>query len=182
MNNRDDPWVYRPGIYVRNMQRDGMCVLSNVLVLVTSTDDFDGSNDKATFYTDTMESSYMRGRRSIVPSVPLPNLIRPLLIRHLPAAPTFSAVEAGKVPSIVFSSSSSSPLIPFSVSTSRCTQELRHPTGVSILLALRLHFILTVQSPADDFKTEGWTYEDLLPLMKRVNIPPLTSIPSTLMF
>lgn len=67
MNNRDDPWVYRPGIYVRNMQRDGMCVLPNVLVLVTSTDDFDGSNDKATFYTDTMESSYMRGRRSIVP-------------------------------------------------------------------------------------------------------------------
>lgn len=66
-NNRDDPWVYRPGIYVRNMQRDGMCVLPNVLVLVTSTDDFDGSNDKATFYTDTMESSYMRGRRSIVP-------------------------------------------------------------------------------------------------------------------
>ena len=25
------------------------------------------SNDKATFYTDTMKSSYMRGRRSIVP-------------------------------------------------------------------------------------------------------------------
>lgn len=23
-NNRDDPWVYRPGIYVKNMQRDGM--------------------------------------------------------------------------------------------------------------------------------------------------------------
>lgn len=23
-NNRDDPWVYRPGIFVRNMQRDGM--------------------------------------------------------------------------------------------------------------------------------------------------------------
>lgn len=67
MNNRDDPWVYRPGIYVRNMQRDGMCVLPNVLVLVTSTDDLHGSNDKATFYTDTMESSYMRGRRSIVP-------------------------------------------------------------------------------------------------------------------
>jgi alcohol oxidase len=47
-NNRDDPWVYRPGIYVKNMQRDGI-------------------NDKATFYTDTMESSYMRGRKSIVP-------------------------------------------------------------------------------------------------------------------
>ncbi|EIN11107.1 alcohol oxidase [Punctularia strigosozonata HHB-11173 SS5] len=47
-NNRDDPWVYRPGIYVRNMQRNG-------------------TNDKATFYTDTMESSHLRGRRSIVP-------------------------------------------------------------------------------------------------------------------
>ncbi|KAF7333312.1 Alcohol oxidase [Mycena venus] len=42
-NNRDDPWVYRPGIFVRNMQRDGI-------------------NDKATFYTDTKASSYMRGR------------------------------------------------------------------------------------------------------------------------
>ncbi|KAL1669208.1 GMC oxidoreductase-domain-containing protein [Schizophyllum commune] len=47
-NNRDDPWVYRPGIYVKNMQRDGV-------------------NDKATFYTDTMKSSHLRGRRSIVP-------------------------------------------------------------------------------------------------------------------
>ncbi|KAF7305399.1 Alcohol oxidase [Mycena chlorophos] len=63
-NNRDDPWVcflfqhvsrsydtaqvYRPGIYVRNMQRNGI-------------------NDKATFYTDTMQSSYLRGRKSIVP-------------------------------------------------------------------------------------------------------------------
>lgn len=47
-NNRDDPWVYRPGIFVRNMQRDGV-------------------NDKATFYVDTMKSSYLRGRQSIVP-------------------------------------------------------------------------------------------------------------------
>ncbi|KAK0231261.1 GMC oxidoreductase-domain-containing protein, partial [Armillaria fumosa] len=47
-NNRDDPWVYRPGIYVKNMQRDGI-------------------NDKATFYTDTQESPYLRGRQSIVP-------------------------------------------------------------------------------------------------------------------
>ncbi|KAJ3767607.1 GMC oxidoreductase-domain-containing protein [Lentinula raphanica] len=47
-NNRDDPWVYRPGIYVRNMQQDGI-------------------NDKATFYKDTMASSYLRGRQSIVP-------------------------------------------------------------------------------------------------------------------
>ncbi|KAJ7248865.1 GMC oxidoreductase-domain-containing protein [Mycena haematopus] len=57
-NNRDDPWVgsldsfpvvsESPGIFVRNMQRDGI-------------------NDKATFYTDTKASSYMRGRQSIVP-------------------------------------------------------------------------------------------------------------------
>jgi alcohol oxidase len=47
-NNKDDPWVYRPGIYVKNMQRDGI-------------------NDKATFYTDTMASSQLRGRKSIVP-------------------------------------------------------------------------------------------------------------------
>ncbi|KAI3615030.1 alcohol oxidase [Moniliophthora roreri] len=46
-NNRDDPWVYRPGIYVKNMQRDGI-------------------NDKATFYVDTMKSSYLRGRQSIM--------------------------------------------------------------------------------------------------------------------
>ncbi|KAG2364097.1 hypothetical protein BDR07DRAFT_1482811 [Suillus spraguei] len=47
-NNRDDPWVYRPGIYVKNMQRDGI-------------------NDKGTFYTDTQPSPYLRGRQSIVP-------------------------------------------------------------------------------------------------------------------
>ncbi|KAG6819018.1 hypothetical protein H0H93_016330 [Arthromyces matolae] len=47
-NNRDDPWVYRPGIYVRNMQQDGI-------------------NDKATFYVDTKQSSHLRGRKSIVP-------------------------------------------------------------------------------------------------------------------
>jgi len=47
-NNRDDPWVYRPGIFVKNMQRDGI-------------------NEKATFYEDTMDSSYLRGRKSIVP-------------------------------------------------------------------------------------------------------------------
>ncbi|KAG6824994.1 hypothetical protein H0H92_005148 [Tricholoma furcatifolium] len=47
-NNRDDPWVYRPGIFVRNMQRDGI-------------------NDKATFYVDTQDSPHLRGRKSIVP-------------------------------------------------------------------------------------------------------------------
>ncbi|KAJ7214144.1 hypothetical protein C8J57DRAFT_1483305, partial [Mycena rebaudengoi] len=45
-NNRNDPWVYRPGIFIRNMQRDGI-------------------DDKATFYTGTMMSSHMRGRKSI---------------------------------------------------------------------------------------------------------------------
>jgi len=47
-NNRDDPWVYRPGIFPRNMQRNGL-------------------NDKGKFYTDTVASSYLRGRQSIVP-------------------------------------------------------------------------------------------------------------------
>jgi alcohol oxidase len=47
-NNRDDPWVYRPGIFVKNMQRDGV-------------------NDKAKFYVDTMQSSHLRGRQSVVP-------------------------------------------------------------------------------------------------------------------
>jgi len=47
-NNNDDPWVYRPGVYVKNMQRDGV-------------------NDKATFYTDTEASPHLRGRKSIVP-------------------------------------------------------------------------------------------------------------------
>ncbi|KDQ22914.1 hypothetical protein PLEOSDRAFT_1110004 [Pleurotus ostreatus PC15] len=37
-----------PGIYVKNMQRDGI-------------------NDKATFYTDTERSPHLRGRQSIVP-------------------------------------------------------------------------------------------------------------------
>ncbi|KAF8196933.1 methanol oxidase [Pholiota molesta] len=50
-NNRDDPWVYRPGIYVRNMQRDGMY----------------GIQRQGKFYVDTMQSSYLRGRQSIVP-------------------------------------------------------------------------------------------------------------------
>ncbi|GAA5907595.1 hypothetical protein JCM6882_004418 [Rhodosporidiobolus microsporus] len=43
-----DPSVYRPGVYVKNMQRIP-------------------ENNKAKFYEDTMESSYLRGRKSIVP-------------------------------------------------------------------------------------------------------------------
>ncbi|KAF8197223.1 methanol oxidase [Mycena galopus ATCC 62051] len=88
-NNRDDPWVCKPGIYVRNMQNDGI-------------------NDKATFYTDTVPSSHLRGRRSIVPCANI------LGDEH------------------IFENSSAS------------------------------------ASDWDDFKTEGWTAKDLLPLMKRL--------------
>ncbi|KAJ3523656.1 hypothetical protein NM688_g8691 [Phlebia brevispora] len=91
-NNRDDPWVYRPGIYVRNMQRNGI-------------------NDKATFYTDTMESSYLRGRRSIVP----------------------------------------------------CANILGGGSSINFQMYTRAS-----ASDWDDFKTEGWTAKDLLPLMKRL--------------
>ncbi|THH29566.1 hypothetical protein EUX98_g4623 [Antrodiella citrinella] len=91
-NNRDDPWVYRPGIYVRNMQRDGV-------------------NDKATFYTDTMASSHMRGRRSIVP----------------------------------------------------CANILGGGSSINFQMYTRAS-----ASDWDDFKTEGWTANDLVPLMKRL--------------
>ncbi|KAJ3712557.1 GMC oxidoreductase-domain-containing protein [Lentinula guzmanii] len=91
-NNRDDPWVYRPGIYVRNMQQDGI-------------------NDKATFYKDTMESSYLRGRQSIVP----------------------------------------------------CANILGGGSSINFQMYTRAS-----ASDWDDFKTEGWTAKDLLPLMKRL--------------
>lgn len=91
-NNRDDPWVYRPGIFVRNMQRDGI-------------------NDKATFYTDTMASSYMRGRKSIVP----------------------------------------------------CANILGGGSSINFQMYTRAS-----ASDWDDFKSEGWTAKDLLPLMKRL--------------
>ncbi|KAI0053899.1 GMC oxidoreductase [Auriscalpium vulgare] len=91
-NNRDDPWVYRPGIYVKNMQRDGV-------------------NDKATFYTDTMDSSHLRGRRSIVP----------------------------------------------------CANILGGGSSINFQMYTRAS-----GSDWDDFKTEGWKYQDLLPLMKRL--------------
>ncbi|KAI0751823.1 alcohol oxidase [Daedaleopsis nitida] len=91
-NNRDDPWVYRPGIYVRNMQRDGI-------------------NDKATFYTDTMQSSHLRGRRSIVP----------------------------------------------------CANILGGGSSINFQMYTRAS-----ASDWDDFKMEGWTANDLLPLMKRL--------------
>ncbi|KAG2757022.1 GMC oxidoreductase [Suillus brevipes Sb2] len=91
-NNRDDPWVYRPGIYVKNMQRDGI-------------------NDKATFYTDAQPSPYLRGRQSIVPSAN------------------------------IFGGGSS--------------DNFQMYTRASA-------------SDWDDFKAEGWTAEDLLPLMKRL--------------
>ncbi|EPQ53030.1 alcohol oxidase [Gloeophyllum trabeum ATCC 11539] len=91
-NNRDDPWVYRPGIYVRNMQRDGV-------------------NDKATFYTDTMKSSHLRGRQAIVP----------------------------------------------------CANILGGGSSINFQMYTRAS-----ASDWDDFKTEGWTCQDLLPLMKRL--------------
>jgi len=91
-NNKDDPWVYRPGIYVKNMQNDGV-------------------NDKATFYTDTKESSYMRGRKSIVP----------------------------------------------------CANILGGGSSINFQMYTRAS-----ASDWDDFKMEGWTYNDLLPLMKRL--------------
>ncbi|KAG1769548.1 GMC oxidoreductase-domain-containing protein [Suillus placidus] len=91
-NNRDDPWVYRPGIYVKNMQRDGI-------------------NDKATFYTDTQPSPYLRGRQSIVP----------------------------------------------------CANILGGGSSINFQMYTRAS-----ASDWDDFKAEGWTAEDLLPLMKRL--------------
>jgi len=91
-NNRDDPWVYRPGIYVKNMQRDGV-------------------NDKATFYTDTMASSYLRGRKSIVP----------------------------------------------------CANILGGGSSINFQMYTRAS-----ASDWDDFKSEGWTAKDLIPLMKRL--------------
>ncbi|ETW76777.1 GMC oxidoreductase 3 [Heterobasidion irregulare TC 32-1] len=91
-NNRDDPWVYRPGIYVKNMQRDGV-------------------NDKATFYTDTMASPHMRGRQSIVP----------------------------------------------------CANILGGGSSINFQMYTRAS-----ASDWDDFKTEGWKFDDLLPLMKRL--------------
>ncbi|KAJ7187243.1 alcohol oxidase [Mycena filopes] len=106
-NNRDDPWASyiwtheisgrlslprRPGIYVRNMQNDGI-------------------NDKATFYTDTKESSHMRGRKSIVP----------------------------------------------------CANILGGGSSINFQMYTRAS-----ASDWDDFKTEGWTAKDLIPLMKRL--------------
>jgi len=91
-NNRDDPWVYRPGIYVKNMQQDGV-------------------NDKATFYKDTMASSHLRGRESIVP----------------------------------------------------CANILGGGSSINFQMYTRAS-----ASDWDDFKTEGWTAKDLLPLMKRL--------------
>ncbi|GJE96582.1 alcohol oxidase [Phanerochaete sordida] len=91
-NNRDDPWVYRPGIYVRNMQKNGI-------------------NEKATFYTDTMASSHLRGRRSIVP----------------------------------------------------CANILGGGSSINFQMYTRAS-----ASDWDDFKTEGWTCKDLVPLMKRL--------------
>lgn len=95
--------------------------------------EFRGRNDKATFYTDTMESSHMRGRRSIVPYVVLTDLIssRSTLTFH-----SFSCANilggGSRYGSSVCSQLSVSELMGFIVSTSRCIQELRDLTGVSV--------------------------------------------------
>lgn len=91
-NNRDDPWVYRPGIFPRNMQRDGI-------------------NDKARFYVDSEPSPHLRGRQSIVP----------------------------------------------------CANILGGGSSINFQMYTRAS-----ASDWDDFKTEGWTAKDLLPLMKRL--------------
>jgi len=91
-NNKDDPWVYRPGVFVKNMQQDGV-------------------NDKATFYTDTKPSQYLRGRQSIVP----------------------------------------------------CANILGGGSSINFQMYTRAS-----ASDWDDFKMKGWTYKDLLPLMKRL--------------
>ncbi|EJD00303.1 alcohol oxidase [Fomitiporia mediterranea MF3/22] len=91
-NNRDDPWVYRPGIHARNTQ-------------------FDGINDMATFYTDTLPSKHLRGRQSIVP----------------------------------------------------CANILGGGSSINTMVYTRAS-----ASDYDDFKTEGWTANDLMPLMKRI--------------
>ncbi|KAJ7302451.1 GMC oxidoreductase-domain-containing protein [Mycena albidolilacea] len=119
-NNRDDPWasgilrgmhsspftLHRPGIYVKNMQNDGI-------------------NDKATFYTDTVASSHLRGRKSIVPCA---NIL-------------------GK--EHIFEDSSVIQLF----ACSRWWKQM---------------YTRASASDWDDFKTEGWTAKDLLPLMKRL--------------
>jgi len=50
-----------------------MCVIRFLLTLSLCNADVDGgavkSNNKATFYTDTEKSPFLRGRRSIVPYV-----------------------------------------------------------------------------------------------------------------
>jgi len=71
----------------------------------------DGINDKATFYKDTMASSYLRGRESIVP----------------------------------------------------CANILGGGSSINFQMYTRAS-----ASDWDDFKTEGWTAKDLLPLMKRL--------------
>ncbi|KAL1728379.1 choline dehydrogenase [Schizophyllum commune] len=113
-NNRDDPWVYRPGIYVKNMQRDGV-------------------NDKATFYTDTMKSSHLRGRRSIVPCANIlgggSRQVHRIIINFQ-----------------MYTRASASDWGPF-VSTP---------------------YVRDTDEFPDDFKTEGWSYKDLQPLMKRL--------------
>ncbi|KAB5593139.1 Alcohol oxidase [Ceratobasidium theobromae] len=90
-NNIDDPMVSTPAVYPRNMR------------LLES--------DKAHFYYDTNKSSYLRGRKTIVP----------------------------------------------------CAKILGGGSSINFQMYTRAS-----ASDWNDFKTEGWTYQDLLPLMKRI--------------
>lgn len=92
-NNHENEWVYRPGIYVKNMQR-----IADL-------------NDKATFYVDSESSEFLRGRRSIVP----------------------------------------------------CANILGGGSSINFQMYTRAS-----ASDWDDFHAEGWKYDDLLPLMKRL--------------
>ncbi|GAA6044955.1 hypothetical protein JCM8097_000629, partial [Rhodosporidiobolus ruineniae] len=58
-NNYEDPSVYRPGIYPKASPPFSSSSSPNMQRIP--------ENTKAKFYTDTMESSYLRGRKSIVP-------------------------------------------------------------------------------------------------------------------
>ncbi|KAJ7697543.1 GMC oxidoreductase-domain-containing protein [Mycena metata] len=62
-NNRDDPWAggILLGMQSNPFTRTDPVSTSQHFLIV------DFSNDKATFYTDTVASSHLRGRRSIVP-------------------------------------------------------------------------------------------------------------------
>lgn len=95
-NNRDEPFVYNPGVYLRNLQQDGMFVRAvssqdhQTLTITTY------SNGNATFYTDTEKSPHLRGRRAIVPCVSILKRIYDLYFDFgIIGLLIFSEVQAG---------------------------------------------------------------------------------------